>query len=74
MPYWHTAQVDTCTVCACLQSHQERIYQEYMAGKLKDKLTQVEGYYEQLLSHNQAELSCERISLFQISFFITISL
>lgn len=39
------------------QTHQERIYQEHIYGKLKDKLTQLEGYYQQLLSRTQAELS-----------------
>ncbi|XP_070543928.1 E3 ubiquitin-protein ligase CCNB1IP1-like isoform X2 [Ptychodera flava] len=38
------------------QNHQERTYQEYMANKNKERNTQLEQYYEQILSRAQAEV------------------
>ncbi|KAJ8029193.1 E3 ubiquitin-protein ligase CCNB1IP1 [Holothuria leucospilota] len=40
------------------QIHQERVYQEYTATKAKQRGTQLEQYYEQLLSRAQSEVSC----------------
>ncbi|XP_072167255.1 E3 ubiquitin-protein ligase CCNB1IP1-like isoform X2 [Diadema setosum] len=39
------------------QIHQERTYQDYVATKVKERSTQVEQYYEQLLSRTRAEAS-----------------
>lgn len=41
-----------------MQAHQERAYQEYIAAKATEKAQKQEGYYEQLLTVNQSELSC----------------
>ncbi|XP_014769952.1 E3 ubiquitin-protein ligase CCNB1IP1 [Octopus bimaculoides] len=38
------------------QSHQERVYQEYIASKVKEKATQLEQYYEEVVSRIQSEL------------------
>ena len=40
------------------QTHQERIYQEYVASKAKEKGSQLEEYYEQVLTRTQTELTC----------------
>lgn len=42
-----------------VQAHQERSYQEYVASKAMEKSQKQEGYYEQLLSLNQTELTCK---------------
>ena len=34
------------------------MYQDYVANKAKEKSTQLEQYYNQILSKVQAELSC----------------
>ncbi len=39
------------------QSHQEQNYQQYVATKAKEKCTQQEQYYEQILTRTQAELN-----------------
>lgn len=39
------------------QSHQERIYQEYVASKVKEKASQLEKYYEEVISRIQSELN-----------------
>ncbi|KAK3587000.1 hypothetical protein CHS0354_026720 [Potamilus streckersoni] len=38
------------------QNHQERLYNEYIATRAKEKVTQMEQYYEQIISSTQAEL------------------
>ncbi|XP_029182622.2 E3 ubiquitin-protein ligase CCNB1IP1-like [Acropora millepora] len=38
------------------QTHQEKMYQDYVANKAKEKATQLEQYYNQVLSKVQAEL------------------
>ncbi|KAL3871479.1 hypothetical protein ACJMK2_039475 [Sinanodonta woodiana] len=38
------------------QNHQERLYNEYIAMRAKEKTTQMEQYYEQIISSTQAEL------------------
>ena len=51
-----------CVYCLLLllstQTHQERMYQDYVANKAKEKTTQLEQYYNQVLSKAQAELNC----------------
>jgi len=42
-----------------VQAHQERAYQEYIATKAVEKAQKQEGYYEQMLTVNQSELTCE---------------
>ena len=39
------------------QTHQERMYQDYVANKAKEKTTQLEQYYSQVLSKVQTELN-----------------
>jgi len=57
------------------------MYQDYVASKAKEKTTQLEQYYNQVLSKLQAELNCilflEPINLFvgrvcncEVAFFI----
>ena len=45
------------SVFHCLQSHQEKTYQEYMATKAKERANQLEQYYEQVISRTSTELS-----------------
>jgi len=40
------------------QTHQEKMYQDYVANKAKEKTTQLEQYYNQVLSKMQTELNC----------------
>ncbi|XP_020602293.1 E3 ubiquitin-protein ligase CCNB1IP1-like [Orbicella faveolata] len=42
------------------QTHQEKMYQDYVASKAKEKTTQLEQYYNQVLSKLQAELNSLR--------------
>ncbi|XP_027057297.1 E3 ubiquitin-protein ligase CCNB1IP1-like [Pocillopora damicornis] len=42
------------------QTHQEKMYQDYVANKAKEKTNQLEQYYSQVLSKVQAELSSLR--------------
>ncbi|EDO33309.1 predicted protein, partial [Nematostella vectensis] len=39
------------------QTHQERTYQEYVATKSKEKITQMEQYYEQVIAKTNSEIS-----------------
>ncbi|XP_072037514.1 E3 ubiquitin-protein ligase CCNB1IP1-like [Amphiura filiformis] len=39
------------------QTHQEHLYQEYASTKAKEKFTQLEQYYDQVLGKTQAELT-----------------
>ncbi|XP_048774590.2 E3 ubiquitin-protein ligase CCNB1IP1-like [Ostrea edulis] len=39
------------------QIHQERVYQEYVCSKAKERATQLEQYYEQVISQTSAELN-----------------
>ena len=39
------------------QSHQEKIYQEFMATKANERANQLEQYYEQIVSRTSTELS-----------------
>ncbi|XP_068731639.1 E3 ubiquitin-protein ligase CCNB1IP1-like [Montipora capricornis] len=39
------------------QTHQEKMYQDYVANKAKEKATQLEQYYNQVLSKVQTELN-----------------
>lgn len=39
------------------QSHQEKTYQEYMATKAKERATQLEQYYEQIVARTNTELT-----------------
>ncbi|XP_052808910.1 E3 ubiquitin-protein ligase CCNB1IP1-like [Mya arenaria] len=39
------------------QSHQEKTYQEYMGNKARERATQLEQYYEQLVSKTSTELN-----------------
>ncbi|GAB1608596.1 E3 ubiquitin-protein ligase CCNB1IP1, partial [Argonauta hians] len=43
------------------QSHQEKVYQEYIANKIKEKASQLEQYYEEVVSRIQSELSSLRL-------------
>lgn len=45
---------------AMLQVHQDRVYQEHVATKAKERAIQMEQYYEQLLNRIQAEANCIR--------------
>lgn len=38
------------------QAHQERTYQEYVSNKAKEKNTQLENYYEQMIAKTQQEI------------------
>ncbi|KAK3753809.1 hypothetical protein QZH41_018473, partial [Actinostola sp. cb2023] len=40
------------------QAFQERTYQEFVANKSKEKISQMEQYYEQMISKAQTEISC----------------
>jgi E3 ubiquitin-protein ligase CCNP1IP1 len=56
------------------QSHQERMYQEYVASRAKEKCTQMEQYYQQVVSRAQAEMAGQqcrfvfRLTLCQLCF------
>ncbi|XP_078325974.1 E3 ubiquitin-protein ligase CCNB1IP1-like isoform X2 [Crassostrea virginica] len=39
------------------QIHQERVYQEYIGSKAKERAAQLEQYYEQVISRTSAELN-----------------
>ncbi|XP_062516100.1 E3 ubiquitin-protein ligase CCNB1IP1-like isoform X2 [Corticium candelabrum] len=39
------------------QSHQERMYQEYVSTRAKEKCTQLEQYYQQVVSRAQTEMA-----------------
>lgn len=39
------------------QIHQERVYQEYVGAKAKERAAQLEQYYEQVISRTSAELN-----------------
>lgn len=41
------------------QAHQERTYQEFLASKAKEKVMQLEQYYEQIIGRTQTELNSE---------------
>ena len=47
-----------CRECFHTQTHQERMYQEYVANKAKEKISQLEQYYEQIVSKTQTEITC----------------
>lgn len=40
------------------QAHQERVYQEYIATKAKERNAQLETYYEGTVSRLEAEINC----------------
>jgi len=40
------------------QASQERTYQEYVASKSKEKISQMEQYYDQMISKAQNEITC----------------
>ncbi len=40
------------------QAHQEKVYQEYLATKAKERNTQLENYYESTINRLEAEISC----------------
>lgn len=40
------------------QASQERTYQEYVATKSKEKISQMEQYYDQMISKAQNEITC----------------
>jgi len=44
------------------------MYQDYVASKAKEKTTQLEQYYNQVLSKLQAELNC--ILFLELSIFV----
>ena len=44
------------------------MYQDYVANKAKEKTTQLEQYYNQVLSKLQAELNC--ILFLELSLFV----
>lgn len=43
--------------CSLFQSNQEKTYQEFMANKAKERATQLEQYYENIISRTNAELN-----------------
>lgn len=51
-----------------LQTHQEKMYQDYVANKAKEKTTQLEQYYNQVLSKLQVELNC--IHFLELGLFV----
>ncbi|XP_053380836.1 E3 ubiquitin-protein ligase CCNB1IP1-like isoform X2 [Mercenaria mercenaria] len=42
------------------QSYQEKTYQEYVASKSKERCTQIEQYYEQIVSRTSTELNTSK--------------
>ena len=40
------------------QAHQERVYQEYIATKAKERNAQLETYYEGTVGRLEAEINC----------------
>lgn len=40
------------------QVSQERTYQEFIANKFKEKISEMEQYYDQMIAKAQAELLC----------------
>ena len=54
-----------------IKSHQERVYQEYVASRAKEKCTQMDQYYQQVVSRAQAEMAgkytvCTTVKQFQL--------
>ncbi|XP_064616518.1 E3 ubiquitin-protein ligase CCNB1IP1-like isoform X2 [Liolophura sinensis] len=45
------------------QAHQERTYQEFLASKAKEKVVQLEQYYEQIIGRTQTELNTLKTQL-----------
>ncbi|XP_062586683.1 E3 ubiquitin-protein ligase CCNB1IP1-like [Saccostrea cucullata] len=45
------------------QIHQERVYQEYVGSKAKERAAQLEQYYEQVISQTSAELNSLKLQL-----------
>ncbi|XP_077867675.1 E3 ubiquitin-protein ligase CCNB1IP1-like [Saccoglossus kowalevskii] len=55
-PFVAASEALNVHVLACSMCHQEKTYQEYMANKNKERITQLEQYYEQILTRTQTEI------------------
>ena len=44
-------------MCVSPQVHQERTYQDYVVTKSREKVTQLEYYYEQIITQTHTEIN-----------------